>query len=249
MGDTLSPQADLTAYDRLVLVRIKIERAKKHLVDLEREVRKWRRYQSKAVRLKDNLGSTHKITTTTRISFEAVSIAGDVIQNLRTALDHLAYQLVLVAGKRPSKYTAFPIYEDVTAYRKGKARKVKGMRPEAKKFIDTIKPYGGGNDILVRLSDLNNIDKHRVFLTIGKEVIFHADWINSTFDNTFLMKASDPNFVGVFGGKTENDMNLEITKALTQPQVSKGDTLIPSLHQMVQAVERLIESFYPLLER
>jgi len=38
MGGTLSPEAKLNADSRLILIRVKIERARQHLVDLEREL-------------------------------------------------------------------------------------------------------------------------------------------------------------------------------------------------------------------
>jgi hypothetical protein len=37
-------------------------------------------------------------------------LLGDFLHNLRSALDHLAWQLVLVNGSTPGKRTGFPIY-------------------------------------------------------------------------------------------------------------------------------------------
>jgi hypothetical protein len=47
------------------------------------------------------------------------------------------------------------------------ARKVKGMRKEASDLIRMIKPYKGADDTLWRLHRLNNIDKHRLLVTVG----------------------------------------------------------------------------------
>jgi hypothetical protein len=33
--------------------------------------------------------------------------------------------------------------------------------------IDAVQPYGGRNDVLWHLHELNNIDKHRLILTVG----------------------------------------------------------------------------------
>lgn len=248
MGDTLDPRAKLAPDSRLVLIRVKIERAKKHLMDLERELRKWRRFHNKALRAKSNFELPKEVRPVLplSLSFEAVAMAGDVVQNLRSALDHLAYQLVLINGKKPTRDTAFPIHEDVAAYERNKARKVKGMRPGAIKAIDRIKPYGGGDSFLWKLHELNNIDKHRTLFTVGADVVFHAEWIG-TLSNTFLMKASDPDFAGIFARKVEQDVKLEISKALTQSKVVEGDSLLPSLHQLVNVVENLVLSFRPLL--
>src|SRR3990172_3595613 len=96
-------------------------------------------------------------------------IGGDVIQNLRSALDHLAYQLVLVGTGKPGPFfhVYFPIFDSAPEYKAGKTRQIKGMRQEAIDAIDGIKPYKGGNDTLWQLHSLNRIDKHRLILTAG----------------------------------------------------------------------------------
>ena len=124
------------------------------------------------------------------------------------------------------------------------------MRADAKEAIDALKPYGGGNDFLWRLHDLNNIDKHRLLFTVDPNTIFQADWINYPWgpeSNTFLMKASLPHFAGVFHRETENQIQLEIGKALSEPKVLESDALLPSLHQLVNVVEGLVFSLKPLL--
>lgn len=105
------------------------------------------------------------------IPVEIPLICGDVLQNLRSALDHLAGQLAISAGKTIGKNSAFPIFENVAKYRSGAAQKVERMRPEARKAIADLEPYGGGKgEALWHLHQLNNIDKHRVILTAASLV-------------------------------------------------------------------------------
>src|SRR5205823_12088781 len=94
---------------------------------------------------------------------------GDVLQNLMSALDHLAYQLVCVGmgSDGPFDHVYFPITDSVAEYEAQKRHKVRGMRPDAIRAIDAIKPYKGGNDILWRLYKLNNVDKHRLVIAVG----------------------------------------------------------------------------------
>jgi len=254
MGDTLSPKANLNADSRLILVRVKIERAKKHVAELERILRSRSGHKHiKAVISEQNPNTgqilAKGIGTFRFMPFESVAIAGDAIQNLRSALDHLAYQLILVNGKQPTRWNGFPICEDLAAYKREKRGKVKGMRPEAKEAIDRVKPYGGGNDPLWVLHSLNIVDKHRLIFTVGTEFIFHADWINPRPFHTFSVKASKPDFSGVFDRKKEDKINLKIAKPLTQAQIIKSDPLLPTLHQLIDVVERLVFSFKPLLQR
>jgi hypothetical protein len=44
----------------------------------------------------------------------APAIAGDVFHNLRTALDHVAWQFVLLEGGTPNETTTFPLLEKST---------------------------------------------------------------------------------------------------------------------------------------
>lgn len=39
-------------------------------------------------------------------------VSGDYVHNLRSALDHLAWQLVKVSGAKPGSWTSFPTYGD-----------------------------------------------------------------------------------------------------------------------------------------
>ena len=45
------------------------------------------------------------------------AITADVLQNLRKALDHLASELVLVAGSYPTRNSGFPIFSSVAIYK------------------------------------------------------------------------------------------------------------------------------------
>jgi hypothetical protein len=56
--------------------------------------------------------------------------------------------------------------------------------------IDATKPYKGGNDCLWRLNQLNNIDKHRLLITVGS-VMAHFTaprWIRRGLARTMLEK-------------------------------------------------------------
>jgi len=104
-------------------------------------------------------------------------VAGEAIQNMRSALDHLAWHLVeigcakqsITLNKTERKQIGFPIIDtDIPAqYEASRKAKVKGMTQAAIDAIDATKPYKGGNDLLWRLNQLNNIDKHRLLITVG----------------------------------------------------------------------------------
>src|SRR5579884_4034393 len=93
----------LRAIDRLILIRVKSEWAKKHLRNLAAESLT---LEHTAILTPDEktgippnplvIQWDKTIPTVPTISFDVVCLAGDVIHNLRAALDHLAQQLALV---------------------------------------------------------------------------------------------------------------------------------------------------------
>lgn len=104
-------------------------------------------------------------------------ILGDAIHNIRSALDQLVWQLVLLNGKMPSRANQFPICDTPEDYlgnggkRKGKRRYyLEGVLGDHKKLIDRHQPYrdrpaGASPDAIHPLSavrELSNTDKHQV---------------------------------------------------------------------------------------
>ena len=208
----------LTADDRLIRIKVKIERAKKCLRDLEAELSRFGNQHFYPVLTKTDpqLGEITEGPSKRRIlPFEALAIAGDVVHNLRSALDHLANQLVWVGSdSEPSRRVAFPISEDAAAYERDKTRKVEGMCPKTIKAIDALKPYKGGKgDALWRLHELDNIDKHRTLFTYAHDCFLVADWLKEFSDSPYLLKASNPDFIGVFDRDVEQQMEIEIERS------------------------------------
>ena len=86
-----------TVDERLKQVTLKIKRAKEHVSDLEREMRSFLDTNPYKVGAKHD-PQTRKLiyyVTSAESTPDCLPlIAGDAIQNLMSALDHLAYQLV-----------------------------------------------------------------------------------------------------------------------------------------------------------
>jgi|HubBroStandDraft_4_1064222.scaffolds.fasta_scaffold237795_1 hypothetical protein len=109
-------------------------------------------------------------------------VAGDVVHNVRSALDHLA---VSVAPSSRHRNASFPIQtqpiwrKDGRSYvvRDSMARRhwraaVSGMSADACRFIESLQPYHDSRpdqSVLALLSRLENADKHRQLnvLTVG----------------------------------------------------------------------------------
>jgi hypothetical protein len=103
-------------------------------------------------------------------------IAGDLIQNLRSALDHAVWQIVLRHGQKPGKHTCFPIYRSKSQFEKRVRNPPKdrlgplhGIDHSADEWtlIEAVQPYHAPDpvvDPLAVIAALSNADKHRTLL-------------------------------------------------------------------------------------
>jgi hypothetical protein len=247
----------LDALSRLCLIRVKVERAKKLLGDLERELT---RYRSSTFTVIGTGVSPHTrkpiptapgtFHTLPQVPFDAIAASGDIIQNLRSSLDHLAYQLVLVGtndvGSSHPRRIQFPIAESFAAYEIRKARQIEGMRDDAKHAIDAAKPYKGGNGALWSIHQLNNIDKHRSLFTVGQDHLFVADWLPGGYP--YWCKVGESDFAGVFDDKAEKELQSEIDKAVSNVEITQDDALLPTLHRLLNFTDGFVKGFLPFLE-
>lgn len=92
---------------------------------------------------------------------------GDTLYNYRSALDHLAWQLVLEAGNTPTNSTAFLICDDIHKFKSGSPVRLAGMSQPMMTAIENLQPCSRGHPfrdtMLWYLESLGNIDKHRHF--------------------------------------------------------------------------------------
>lgn len=107
-------------------------------------------------------------------------IVGDVLHNLRSALDHLAWELVIRGGGKPGRHTSFPICDTEDRWRSevewrrrsGDRRSpLDGIEPGGAiwRFIKAVQPYEGAvyANAITALRALSNADKHRQLLISG----------------------------------------------------------------------------------
>jgi hypothetical protein len=153
----------MAAKSRIAPIKAKIERAKEHVADLQMSI--------------DELKSepfirNYNAHTPPSLSVEQAStrwavIVGEVVHQLRSALDHVACQLVEANHASITKKTAFPIFDSADECEARIEGILKGASVEAIRFIKALKPYNGGNQPLFALHRLDITDKHRLLITVG----------------------------------------------------------------------------------
>ena len=243
---------------------LKLERAKRQMKELGDALRSFFRTKPYKFSGKPNPKSREVVYTMDAVKpipAEIPLIAGEIVHNLRSALDHLGYQLCYIGtkGGTVNKQIAFPIAESKLKYDEIKARRTKGMSSAAIAAIDAVQPYGGGNDVLWHLHELNNIDKHRLILTVGSALhSFDVGAITrERAPKEFRLSGID---LSVFLGVKDSLYPLEVGTAIFKDQTSlevmripmrfeivlyekgiiEGKSLAPELQAMINAVEKVI---------
>ncbi len=247
----------------------KLERAKQHKEELQKEIKSFFDSQPYKIGTKSDPQSKRLIYYLVKADVVPEKIAlitGDVIQNLRSSLDHLAYMLFTVGPGNGTQghHIYFPIAEDFDQYESNKNRKTEGITQQAKDLIDKVKPYKGGNDNLWKIQELNNIDKHRLLVTVGSsfgsvDVGAHMqESMRKAFsdlnmpamplflkpaDILFPLKAGDELFIDGPDAKPIPNMQFKFNIVLNESGVVEGELLIEALQSMIDAVDNLVPMF------
>jgi hypothetical protein len=258
----------MTAAERLGLIQVKIERAREHITDLDSAIHDF--FHSKPYQVSTKRDATRRLIyfvssvkpTPTRFA----TIAGDAIQNLRSALDHLAWQLFLIGtrGTADGNRVYFPIAHDAITYN-AKLRKLSCMRHDAITTLNTIQPYKGGTEhTLWVLHKLNNIDKHRLLVTVGSvyQSFNVGKYMTSRLqrkatgipfpkvdlyvrpaDNLFPLKVGDELFIDAIDAQVNKEMDFRFNIALNEPGVIEGAPLLDTLNDISGLVSKTVSLF------
>jgi hypothetical protein len=170
-------------------VRLKLDRAEHHIESLRAEIQAFRQRKPRPFGFKteERLGKDGSV----EYVFYAIVreyppsewalIIGDAVQNIRSALEHLAYELSTPAGRR--RGTAFPIFDDERGFKARGERKIGTIEGDERTLIERVQPYNAtkvpSNDPLAILRRLSNLDKHRLLVTTVAAVSEQESWVGS----------------------------------------------------------------------
>ncbi|MCL4535259.1 MAG: hypothetical protein M1370_08905 [Bacteroidetes bacterium] len=154
---------------------LKLARAVEHLDRAEEELVAWTKCSSNAVRGElNNQTGEFVFTFESSIRFPGERLGllvGDCLHNLRSALDHLAYNLAVKHRGEPlpgraAETSEFPILGTRPMTPKEERSKIGCIEPAARAIIKGLQPYHRGDDYnrdpLWILYELERIDKHRL---------------------------------------------------------------------------------------
>jgi hypothetical protein len=105
-------------------------------------------------------------------------VAGEVIHQLRSSLDHLLWQLVLANDNAPSHFHQFPISDSPQEYKTARDRKrIKGVSNTAAVLIESCQPYHGTDfrmHPLHILREMDDANKHRLLVVMSANAEPHT---------------------------------------------------------------------------
>jgi hypothetical protein len=256
------------AESRIAPIEAKIERAKEHVGNLEVSINA---FKSEPFIRNYNRYSKPPRSIEQESTRWAV-IVGEVVHQLRSALDHLACQLVEANGGTVTKQTRFPILESAKDSEARIEGLLKGASIKAIRFIKALKPYNGGNQHLFALHRLNLADKHRLLITVGAvresvsdpastQAIRYKDkgirLVPQRADGTFEVEFADTDtfpleddaeiFRRIYKAELYPNANLTFEIVFGEKGVFDREPLVPSLLNLTNIIEGIIETIFNAL--
>ena len=251
---------------------LKLDRAKKHIKELRCEIADFESsnpyqlvYEQKVeggeiiCRLSVNQPPPSK---------EWAVIIGDVVHNLRSALDLLACSLVkahTVGSDCFKLRVSFPISNSEIEFLDGGLKRVSGASELVKTIIEGLQPYKGGNNLFYWISELDNLDKHRLLIPTftpvnvssahiensapidpakGGATIKIAQAISPPFKNNAAMFRFIP-INCTIKPKVNMDANMSLAVAFHNTDLVDGRPVIPLLGDCAYTVEQTLALFLP----
>lgn len=176
-------------------------------------------------------------------------IVGDFLNNLRAALDHVAWQLALLKTTSPSWNTQFPVFGKPPIDK----RQIRDIPVEAADVMERLQPYhrlyGLNTDPLWILHEGCRFDKHRTITPLGHwfRLFFRipptgtGHVLTGTFTDGEVLALAPPDF----DLKTDVEPYIETHVAFDVAGIPNGVTL-DTLHGILSAVN---DEIVPLFER
>lgn len=247
--------------EQLAAIFDRIDRAGEHLDTIKCGL--LRHYEADEYRLSgeyqrnpDGRGGTISTDPVTlpKVDSRLNTTIGEHLHDLRSSLDHLAWQLVLEAKGTPTDKTRFPVRDtDPGTNKKGEPRTPGvsgGVSSRALALIREAQPYQFGarhaEHPLWLLQQLWNIDKHRYVIAKGSFGRYVFPWSAPTFRFTSRLSSASPYEAKLALEPDDPNVSVEaegfVDVAIYEPAYGIERPLLPTLEEATGAVRQVVES-------
>jgi hypothetical protein len=238
-------------------IQIKIERANKHIGDLDAAISDFlgTDFYALGTKHKPEIGQVaYYVTRADPLPDDIPAILGDAIHNLRSALDHLAWQLVEVCGGQPGSATKFPITKTRQQYDSAFGeREITQLRPTMVELLRSVQPYRTTDDTLWHLHRLDIHDKHRLIIPVAcaldswglKEP---SIWLGD-LSHSFRIELGEEllNIPASTYVQHHENINFKTDIAFEDLEIACGNSVLEALNQMKESVNSIVVNFSPFL--
>jgi hypothetical protein len=260
-------------------IRAKLNRALQHLRHFGDAIKAFHETKPHKIGIRDDLVAGKRIyylVEVGEVPLHVAAIAADVLQNLRAALDHIAYQSEVKGngGVEPEHHAYFPIASDSAKYLPWRTKNLKHSSLNVITEMDAIEPYAGGKgDGLWRLHSLNIEDKHKLLVSTrpilggvdisvdlregmremteklwpGKDLTKMIPPLYIRETEVMPPKAGDELFIEPLDCPIQKDRGFLLDVSFNHPDVLVGESATQTLDRMAVLVDTVIKRFEPLL--
>lgn len=231
--------------------RRKIARAEHHFTELQKQVGEFLRSRpyERIVEAHPTVPGqlVHKIRLTSKMPPSIADIAGEILQNLRNALDNAGYAIAVAAGKRDPKYSAFPFAGSLAQVPNSLGRSKDIPQPIQSVFL-SFQPYLGGDDLLWALNEMCIADKHKMVIPIVVGVNRNLASVRGTgffsMPNPHVWDRNTNEMELLTlgpGTQVDFDFQFEVYIAINGIKVVDGQPIVPVLSEMKVKVNGIID--------
>jgi hypothetical protein len=243
---------------------LKLERAKQHIEDFVAQADSFYKKISPRFFVQDNT-KTHEralcVDIDTTVPDHFPLIIGDAIHNLRSALDHLTWEIVKPLNPPRPDEVYFPFCREAKSFEAILTKRQ--IKLASKEIVDKfreLKPYPGGNDLLYGLHKLDIADKHQLIVPVrslvgfdrldlsdlspGFPIIENRAFTNIDKDNRLAVWRYDPS-VPFVQPKKGADIEVTIQIMFRKEQPLGGHSVVASLRSLAIMVGGAIDSLIP----
>jgi hypothetical protein len=147
---------------------LKIERAKRHLQELETTITEYQRRARPTFVKTDREINPWEVRIAEQVPKGIPLIVGDIAHSLRSALDVMLCDIAALRDVGLQDM-AFPFADSAEKFKDklaapNKTSAFKKLGGDVIRLIEESQPFNGGNKLLRGLHDINNQDKHRMAL-------------------------------------------------------------------------------------
>jgi hypothetical protein len=245
---------------RVQRVRLKIERAKKHISDLETLISDFlsRDFYTLGTKQKPHISHVaYYVTSVDPLPEDIPLILGDALHNLRSTLDHLFWQLVEANGGTAGTTTQFPITKTVQQYNSAfgirEITQIRSKTPKAVDILRDVQPYRTTDDTLWHLHRLDIEDKHRLIIPVAcasdswglkRENVWLGD-----LSGSFHIELGEEllNIPVNTHQKAGDNIKFGVDVTFRNSEIVGCKSVLETLHNMADSVETVIAQFEPFL--